>query len=43
MACFRDLSPIKDRQKPSKTQVMTMHWRAETAGPGEGFGFVSSK
>jgi len=43
MACFRDLSSIKHRQKPSKTQVMTMHWRAETAGPDQRFGFVSSK
>jgi len=31
MACFRDHSPITNRQKPSKVQVMTMQRRALAA------------
>jgi len=33
MACFRDHSPIKDRQKPSKTQPSTIPPRAPAAAP----------
>jgi len=31
MACFRDHSPINDRQKPSKTQPPTITLRAFAA------------
>jgi len=31
MACFRDHSPITNRQKPSKTQVTTKRLRAAAA------------
>jgi len=34
MACFRDHSPINNRQKPSKTQVTTIPPRAKTGAPG---------
>jgi hypothetical protein len=40
MAVFRGFQPIKDRQKPSKTQVMTMPPWANTATPAGDFGFV---
>jgi len=42
MACFRDHSPIKHRQKPSKTQAMTMPMRA-LAATLEGRGFKASR
>jgi hypothetical protein len=33
MACFRDHKPINNRQKPSKTQAMTIAPRAVAAPP----------